>query len=69
MRDFAGQQQFLSKPRHGRRTGGILGPDKLQRYRPAQLFVGGLVNGAHSAFAQQRFDAVARTEVHAGLQR
>ena len=67
LRDLAGEQELLFEALHGLRIRGQLRADQFQRDGAAELGVVGLVDRAHSAFAEQRFDAVASAECGARL--
>src|SRR5579884_1465493 len=62
VRDAAGQQDLLLQLFQ---TVGVfrqLGPYYFERHAAVQIQVGGPVHAAHTAFAGQLFDAIARTE-------
>ena len=62
MGDLMSEQKLLLKPRQDGRIRGQLRANQLQRHRTVQLPVHGLVDGTHSAFAQQLHDLVAAAE-------
>ena len=69
MRDAAGQLQFLLKPQHRVGIAGQLTAHQLERNGAIEFVVPGLINLSHAAFADQRFDGVARPERGAGAHR
>ena len=68
VRDFARQQELLLEALQGLRVAHHALPDYLDGDHAVERFVVGLVDAAHTAFAEQGFDAVARAEILARRQ-